>query len=316
MDQKSSNQQEWEDIKGIKSLAAKYPMFKTREDELAATSEYYDLKKKIIPYSYSIRLAPEVLNLFIQRSIYLEQEICNRNWNLIIDIARKPNYMDKGIPLYDRCIHGWLGAKHALTKFDPYLGNKYGTYATMWIHQHIQRAIAKYGSTLKIAGNVKDIMSKIRVVTGEYISDPTTSDKPSPEKIYEMILKKYPKMRNDKKFSPEKVAEYGRLDWDIMSLNAETSDEEGSLTLQDYIPAPDTYDPELNYEEQERKEQAWAMLEGLEENERLVIIYRFGMIDYKERTHKEIAKMLGMKQVAVKELEESALLKLKNKVIN
>lgn len=306
---KNKENEDLEDLKSLQAFAERFQLFKSKEDEQIVAKEYYDLRHNLVPMAISYNFPAFVLNYLVHRYFILEDELVNRNWRLILRIAKSQTYANKGLPLYDRAIHGYMGFKYGLKiKYNPYSGNKVGTYCTWWVHQHIQRAIGKFGGAIKIAGNVQDIMSKINVVTQEWVADPNRIGKPTAEQICDQIIKKYPKVKG---ITPEKVAEYGRLKWDFVSLNEPTSNEDSSLSLVDYIRAPESYQPEESYQDVERTEKINELLRGLSEKERQVITHRFGLIDCRQKSVKEVAKLMSIKQAEVKELEESALVKLK-----
>jgi RNA polymerase primary sigma factor len=297
---------EKEDLKELIKFSNRFEVLTTEQERVLAF-EFYELKHTLIPMAIKNKLSPELLNILVARYLQLKQEILNHNWKLIFNVAKKPKYQNKGLPAYDRVIHGYEGFMHGLDKYNPHTGFKIGTYCYWWINQKIQRAIGKFGGTIKIAGNVQDIISKIKVVTQLYVNRPDTEGKPTATQISDMIFERY-----GKRYSPEKIAEYGRLLWDFVSLDAPSSpDESTNLTIIDYIQAPENYQPEIEYEDVERKAKIDSLLEGLTDKERQVIVYKFGLIDHRERKHKEIAKLLEIKQSEVKAIELAALEKLK-----
>ena len=61
------------------------------------------------------------------------------NLKLVVSIAR--NYTGRGLPALDLIQEGNLGLMHALDLFNEQRGFKFSTYATIWIKQHITRAL-------------------------------------------------------------------------------------------------------------------------------------------------------------------------------
>src|ERR1700759_1661797 len=69
-----------------------------------------------------------------------KERLVNANLRLVIANARKYEGLD--LPLLDLIQEGMLGLIRAAEKFDYRKGFKFSTYATFWIRESIQRAIA------------------------------------------------------------------------------------------------------------------------------------------------------------------------------
>jgi len=66
------------------------------------------------------------------------RRLIESNLRLVITIARR--YMSTGVPLIDLIQEGNLGLMRAAEKFDYRRGCHFGTYATWWIRQAVNRA--------------------------------------------------------------------------------------------------------------------------------------------------------------------------------
>ena len=77
-----------------------------------------------------------------------KERLVNSNLRLVISNARSYEGLD--LPLLDLIQEGMLGLIRAAEKFDWRKGYKFSTYATFWIREAIQRAIANRARTIRI----------------------------------------------------------------------------------------------------------------------------------------------------------------------
>ena len=76
-------------------------------------------------------------------------ELIEANLRLVVSVAKKYN-SNTSIPFLDLVQEGNMGLMHAVEKFDFTRGFKFSTYATYWIKQYIQRAIADQGRAIRV----------------------------------------------------------------------------------------------------------------------------------------------------------------------
>jgi RNA polymerase primary sigma factor len=77
-----------------------------------------------------------------------KERLVNSNLRLVISNARSYEGLD--LPLLDLIQEGMLGLIRAAEKFDWRKGYKFSTYATFWIRESIQRAIANRARPIRI----------------------------------------------------------------------------------------------------------------------------------------------------------------------
>jgi RNA polymerase sigma factor (sigma-70 family) len=80
------------------------------------------------------------------------QTLVRSNIRLVMSMARR--YTGQGVELDDLIQEGVLGLMRAADKFDHTLGYKFSTYATWWIRQSIDRAIANSARTIRLPVHV------------------------------------------------------------------------------------------------------------------------------------------------------------------
>ncbi|MBI5644282.1 MAG: sigma-70 family RNA polymerase sigma factor [Deltaproteobacteria bacterium] len=217
------------------------------------------------------------------------------NLRLVVNLAKK--YMNRGFPLQDLIEEGNIGLIKSAERFKVSKGCKFSTYATYWIRQSIERALANQANTVRLPIHVTADIAKICRASHELM----------------MSLNREPDIRE----LAERTGLSGRYvkKLDIVSKKSYSLEAilpDGSdQTLLDRLEDPKCPAPVdvLDLSRKSRKIKSW--LELLEEHERMIISLRFGLDRGGPQTLEEIGKAIGVTRERVRQIEVKALVKLK-----
>src|ERR687897_58390 len=147
-------------------------------------------------------------------------ELIEKNLRLVIPVAKK--YRGMGLPFGDLIQEGNIGLMRAADKFDPEKGFRFSTYATWWIRQAVQRAVADKGRTIRVPVHMGEKIRKMARTYNELSAQ--LQREPTDEEVAERIGWEVERLKEGKSAIP-----------DATSLNQPISSEEGSSELGDLI---------------------------------------------------------------------------------
>jgi len=100
------------------------------------------------------------------------------NLRLVVSVAKKRMY--SGMDLPDLIQEGSLGLMKAVEKFEYDRGHKFSTYATWWIRQSVNRAIADQSRTIRTPVHIRELIGKLHKAgarhRGRHGCEPTIGD--------------------------------------------------------------------------------------------------------------------------------------------
>ncbi len=224
------------------------------------------------------------------------------NLRLVVFIARR--YANFGVDLMDLVQEGNLGLIHAVEKFDPRLGYKFGSYAAIWIRRAILQALVTQAPrTFLTKKEGSDRLKQLKHVLYEIEQD--TQEEPSLEQVAERMNIGMRKLKH--------LLEASSSQHEMISLDAplpEAEGSEGMLTLSDLVEDDPKYTPEQETLTGMLQTVVHTLVNHLTPDEKQVLRWRYGLDGADPQAFTTIGKRMGITHEGVRQIELRALRKL------
>ncbi len=217
------------------------------------------------------------------------------NLRLVISIAK--GYVNRGLAMTDLIQEGNLGLMKAVDKFEYRRGYKFSTYATWWVRQSVTRAVADFGNTIRIPVHMTESYNKLRRQKQKFLQQ--HGRQPTEQELADLT---------DLPLS--KVLLLMQSMRGVESIDAPIGDEEDATKL-DFVKGSERDDPSVAFQDRSMVECINKTLNDLQPREAQVLRLRYGIGTNQDHTLEEVGRMLGLTRERVRQIEATAIRRLR-----
>ena len=224
------------------------------------------------------------------------EKFITSNLRLVVKLAKEFNGL--GLSILDLIAEGNIGLTHAIEKYDPSKGTKFGSFASRLIQQAFRMAIQEKGRTIRLPAAAIRKLKKIERVRRQLKE--SLGREPQKDEIAEKSG-----------ISIREIIRLEHTNLKIVSIHDPLFNDE-STCLEDLLYADPSHSPDVECDHQEEKIRLGKLFGILSEIERDVIIMRFGLEGEAARTLEQVAKEVGCTCDKIQQIETRAFNKLRD----